>query len=253
MKLIDNPLSPYAMKIRMILYEKGIDFEQQEIHTEDQRDALLRANPRGEVPALVDGDAVISDSKVIAEYLEEKFRNPPLLPADLATRARCRRLELSADTELDAAVVVFSLFKFFRTELAEEMPAQMENATRLVRAHFASLERELAGKEYFFERFSRADLAVIPHLSSTSFMGLAPGSETPSLAAWLERMSARESVKRVTQEAMSSLGVKHERPMFNPNRLHWRSDRLEQLIRVGMGQWLLDELAADRAFLPPEP
>jgi glutathione S-transferase len=237
----------------MILYEKGIDFEKQEIHSEDQRDDLLHANPRGEVPALVDGNVVISDSKVIAEYIEEKFPQPPLLPADLAARGRCRRLELMADTEFDAAVVVFSIFKFFRTELAEQMPAQSERATQSVRAHFASLERELAGKDYFLEKFSRADLAVAPHLGATSFMGLVPGSETPSLAAWLERMSARESVKRVTQEAMSSLGVKHERPMFNPNRLHWRSDRLEQLIRVGMGQWLLDELAADRAFLPPEP
>lgn len=253
MKLIDNPLSPYAMKIRMILYEKGIEFEKQEIHSEDQRDVLLRANPRGEVPALVDGDAVISDSKVIAEYLEEKFPDPPLLPRELAARARCRRLELSADTELDAAVVVFSIFKFFRTELAAQLPAQLEKATQAVRAHYRSLERELAGKEYFLEKFSRADLAVAPHLGGASFMGLAPGPDTPNLAAWLERMNARESVKRVSQEAIASLSVQHERPMFNPNRLHWRSDRLEQLIRIGMGPWLLDELAADRAFLPPEP
>jgi glutathione S-transferase len=253
MKLIDNPLSPYAMKIRMILREKGIDFDKQEIHSEDQREELLRASPRGEVPALVDGDAVISDSKVIAEYIEEKFPDPPLLPRDLAARARCRRLELVADTELDAAVVVFSVFKFFRTELAEQMPAQMERATALVRAHFVSLERELAGKEYFLREFSRADLAFVPHVGATAFMGLTPGSDTPSLAAWLERMNARESVQQTTQEAVASLGVTHERPMFNPQRLHWRSDRLEQLIRVGMGQWLLDELAADRAFLPPEP
>lgn len=253
MKLIDNPFSPYAMKIRMMLYEKGIDFEKQEIHSEDQRDELLRANPRGEVPALVDGEAVISDSKVIAEYIEEKFPDPPLLPRDLAARARCRQLELVADTELDAAVVVFSLFKFFRTELAEQMPAQLDRATRSIRSHFAALERDLAGKEYFLGEFSRADLAFAPHLGATSFMGLVPDSDTPSLAAWLERMNARESVKRVTQEAIGSLGVKHERPMFNPNRLHWRSDRVEQLVRVGMGQWLLDELAAGRAFLPPEP
>jgi len=253
MKLIDHPLSPYAMKIRMVLYEKGIDFEKLEIHSEDQRDELLRANPRGEVPALVDGDAVISDSKVIAEYIEEKFPDPPLLPRDPASRARCRRLELVADTELDAAVVVFSVFKFFRTELAAQLPAQLERATQSVRAHFTALERELAGKEYFLGKFSRADLAFAPHLGATSFMGLAPGADTPSLAAWLERMNARPSVQRTMQEAIGSIGVKHERPMFNPNRLHWRSDRLEQLVRIGMGPWLLDELAADRAFLPPEP
>lgn len=253
MKLIDNPLSPYAMKIRMILYEKGIDFEKHEIHSEEQREELLRANPRGEVPALVDGDAVISDSKVIAEYIEEKFPDPPLLPRDPAARARCRRLELTADTELDAAVVVFSVFKFFRPDLAEQLPNQAERATQSVRSHFAGLERQLAGKEYFFEKFSRADLAVAPHVGAASFMGLTPGSDTPALAAWLERMNARQSVQRAMQEAVASLGVKHERPMFDPNRLHWRSDRIEHLIRVGMGAWLLGEIGADRAFLPPEP
>lgn len=252
MKLIDNPLSPYSLKIRMILYEKGIDFEKCEIHTEEQRDDLLRANPRAEVPALVDGDAVIADSKVIAEYLEEKFPDPPLLPADLALRARCRRLELVADTELDAAVIVFSLFKFFRTELAAAMPAAMDRSTALLRGQFAKINRELGAQEYLVGSFSRADLAFAPHFGACAFMGLAPGADTPGLAAWFARVAARDSVQRATQEAVASLGVKHENPLFDTNRLHWRSDRIEQLLRAGMGPWLLEEIAAGRGFLPPD-
>jgi glutathione S-transferase len=251
MKLIDNPLSPYALKIRMILYEKGIEFEKREIHTEEQREELVRANPRAEVPALVDGDTTVYDSKVIAEYIEEKFPSPPLLPADPATRARCRRLELVADTEFDAAVVVFAMFKFFRSELAEQMPQALERATALVRGHFARLERELAGREYFAGAFSRADIAFAPHFGSVAFLGLPPGADTPNLAAWLARLNARPSVQRATQEAVASIGQTYEHPLFNPQRLHWRSDRIEQLIRIGMGPWLLDELAHDRAFLPP--
>ena len=54
MKLYDNPLSPYAMKVRMILYEKGIEFEKHEVYTHAQADELRRLNPRAEVPALVD-------------------------------------------------------------------------------------------------------------------------------------------------------------------------------------------------------
>jgi glutathione S-transferase/RNA polymerase-associated protein len=252
MKLIDNPLSPYSLKVRMILYEKGIDFEKSEIHTEDQREELLRANPRAEVPALVDGDTVVYDSKVIAEYIEERFPNPPLLPADPAGRARCRHLELVADTEVDAAVVVFSMFKFFRPELAERMPEALDRATALLRGQFGKLERELAGREYLAGAFSRADLAFAPHFGAAAFMGLAPGADTPNLAAWLARVNARESVQRASQEAVACVGQKYERPIFDPHRLHWRSDRIEQLIRVGMGPWLLEELARDRAFLPPE-
>ena len=114
---------------------------------------------------------------------------------------------------------LFSLFKFFRPELAEQMPEAMERATALVRGQFAKIDRELGGQEYLAGSFSRADLAFAPHFGATAFMGLAPGPETPALAAWVTRVSARESVQRATQEAVESLGLKHENPLFDPNRL----------------------------------
>jgi hypothetical protein len=53
------------------------------------------------------------------------------------------------------------------------------------------------------------------------------------------------------EEAITSVTQRHDEPFFDPNRLHWRSDRIEQLLRIGLGRWLLDELDAGRAFLPP--
>ena len=103
------------------------------------------------------------------------------------------------------------------------------------------------------DQFSRADIALVPHLNTCGFIGLSPGDDTPHLATWLARMNERESVKRVTQEAISSLDRKDDAPFFDNDRLHWRSDRIEQMLRIGMGPWLLEELAADRAFLPPLP
>ena len=67
MMLFDNPLSPYSFKVRACLYEKGLEFEKREISTHSQRDELLALNPRGEVPALRDGDTVVVDSRVICE------------------------------------------------------------------------------------------------------------------------------------------------------------------------------------------
>jgi glutathione S-transferase len=103
MKLYDNPTSPYAFKVRAVLYEKGIDVEHHEILRESQRGELLAVSPRGEVPALVDGDAIVYDSTLICEYLEERHPSPPLLPADSAGRARVRALERWADMQLDGA------------------------------------------------------------------------------------------------------------------------------------------------------
>jgi len=70
---------------------------------------------------------------------------------------------------------------------------------------------------------------------------------------WLGPVNARPSVQRTTQEAIASLETKVDAPFFDTNRLHWRSDRIEQLVRIGLGPWLLEEIAADRAFLPPSP
>jgi glutathione S-transferase len=253
MKLYDHPLSPYAMKIRTILYEKGIEFEKGEIHSETDRETLVRLNPRAEVPALVDGDTALFDSKVIAEYLEEAYPDPPLLPSTPAARARCRAIELLADTEVDAATIAYSVFKFFRPGLADEHPDALERAEASLRRVFVDLDGRLAGRDYFAGEFSRADVALAPHLGACSFLGLAPGSDTPQLAAWLAHTSSRASVQRTTQEAMASLNAQVNAPFFDTNRLQWRSDRLEHLVRIGLGPWLLAEIAAGRAFLPPTP
>ena len=253
MKLYDTPLSPYAMKIRMILYEKGIEFEKHEVHTVSEGEELRRLNPRAEVPALVDGDVVISDSKVIAEYLEETHPEPALLPKDPTSRAECRALELRCDTEIDAAVLAFALFKFFRPALADEQPEAFRKAESEVRGHFAALDGLLEGRAYLCGSFSRADIALAPHVGACGFLGLAPGDDTPNLAAWQTRVNERESIQRTTQEAMASIGTQVDDPFFDTDRLHWRGDRIEQLLRIGMGAWLLNELAANRAFLPPSP
>ena len=63
-------------------------------------------------------------------------------------------------------------------------------------------------------------------------------------------MNERPSVRETSQEAIASVGQPHEHPFFDTNRPHWRSDRIEQLLRIGLGRWLIDELAAGRAFLP---
>jgi glutathione S-transferase len=252
MELYDNALSPYALKLRLILYEKGLDFEKHEIETEDQRAELLRVSPRGEVPALVDGGVALYDSKVIAEYLEERSPERPLLPRDPASRARCRRLELIADTELDAAVVVVALFRIFRPELATAFPEEAGRAVAVLEQLYGALDRELAG-DFFLGAFSRADVAFAPFVATAAFTGVAPDERTPRLAAWLARMNERPSVQRAMQEAMEAYARSQSLadPLFATQRLHWRSDRIEQLVRIGLGRWLLDELAADRAFLPP--
>jgi glutathione S-transferase len=151
-------------------YEKGIEFEKAELRYHSQRAELLRFNPRGEVPALVDGSTVVYDSRVICDYLEESHPAPALLPADAATRARCRAIETIAATQLDACLYVLGLMKLFRPEISEKLPQALAKATAALEKHWANLDRELDGKEWFVGTFTRADIAVAPHLAAAAFM-----------------------------------------------------------------------------------
>jgi glutathione S-transferase len=254
MELYDNPFSPYAFKVRAALYEKGIAHEQREIRTHADRELLLRVNPRGEVPALADEGAVLCDSKVICAYLEERYPEPALTPSDLAQRARCRYLELKSDNEIDACVFVLGIIQLTRPELAKEWPDALERSAEALARHYDTLERELAGREWFLGAFSLVDIALTPHLRSAAFMGYPPGEKHPALGAWLARGAQRPSLKRAMRELAQGFAASQQPDsLFDAKRLHWRSDRIEFALRVGLGAWLADELAADRAFLSPIP
>jgi glutathione S-transferase len=254
MELYDNPFSPYAFKVRAALYEKDVAHEQREIRTHADRATLLRVNPRGEVPALVDGATVLADSKVICAYLEERHPDPPLQPRDPALRARCRYLELKSDTEIDACVFVLGILKLLRPDLAKEVPDSLPQTAAALARHYAYLERELAGRDWLLGAFSLVDIALTPHLRSAAFMGYPPGPEHPALSAWLERGAQRPSLRRAMRELAAGYAASQQPDsLFDPNRLHWRNDRLEFALRVGLGPWLVGELDAGRAFLSPIP
>ena len=90
--LYEHPLSAYAMKVKMALLEKGLEF--QAIVPDGMANgtaggAFVDASPRAEIPALIDGDVKVFDSTIILEYLEDKWPHPPLLPQG-AGRARAR-------------------------------------------------------------------------------------------------------------------------------------------------------------------
>ena len=105
MKLYYSPLSVYSAKPRIAMFEKAIAHETRLVNWTPatgwiKPDELPRLNPKAQIPVLVDGDAVIPDSTIILEYLDERFPKPALFPSGAAERARCRILEDLGDTLL---------------------------------------------------------------------------------------------------------------------------------------------------------
>ena len=90
MTLYSSDSDPYCHMVRIVLAEKGINYEATEVDLDDTPEDLKDLNPYNEVPTLVDRDLVLYGHQVIMEYLDERFPHPPLMPVDPVSRARNR-------------------------------------------------------------------------------------------------------------------------------------------------------------------
>ena len=206
-KLYSAPLSLFARKIEIALAEKGLSFEREMVAFTQTRGyspkhpAVLAANPKAQVPVLVDGDLTLFDSTVIFEYLEEVYPQPPLYPDGAAARARCRLLELESDE-----IILPPLRSLMhRSEpvgdsakrAAQEVEAAKGEAALV--GMFDSLEQRLGAQTFFCgERFTVADIALF--MSVTFSIRLKGPKPQGQLAAWYQRVVARPSVTKVAAE-----------------------------------------------------
>ena len=250
LRLYANSLSPFVRKVRITLYEKGVDFDAVEIERGGQRAELLRVNPRGEVPALADGDVALAGSSAICDYLEERFPEPPLMPSEPAARARCRTLERLADTHTDALQFLKFLLTVRRPELRDEHPDAARALSAAVGRHWAALEAELGARDCFVGEPSRADVALVPHVTSLGHLGEPLPNECAGLRRWLDRMRRRPSVERDAAQALAAWerAQSSTDPFFRADRIHWRGERVEWAVRLGLGTWLAREVEGGRAY-----
>lgn len=90
MTLFSDPANARCHQVRIVLAEKGISVDIVDVDASDLPDELMDFNPYGTVPTLVDRDLRLYESRIIMEYLDERFPHPPLLPVDPVSRATSR-------------------------------------------------------------------------------------------------------------------------------------------------------------------
>jgi glutathione S-transferase len=181
-------------KTRIALLEKGLQWETTWLDLakgEQKKPEYLKINPVGKVPALIDDGVVVHDSTIINEYLEDKYPAAPLLPKDPATRARARSFEDYADAYL--APSLFKILMNLRKPEAERDQEKIKEGEREVHDHFAFLDRELNGRQFFAGMLSLGDISFVPPLANYERAGYKIGPEFPNLMAWWERMKSRPS------------------------------------------------------------
>ena len=263
--LYDNPFSPFARKVRIVLAYKGLAFSSVDSLALAHLDDLHAVNPRGEVPALVDGDVTVVNSADIVAYLEHRYPAPAVFPSDPATRVAARAWERLADGVLDAVLHDASIWTWPTHRRSDKPPAGLlEAAFREVGAILDRMESALSDRAHHPDRergqsegylcgaLSIADLALFPHVSSLKPLGVLVEEKYPQLSAWNRRMRELPAVRQDLDHVRRAVQEKFvDAPSpYEGERIVWRGDRLEWLLHNGFADWWYAELRAGRAIVP---
>lgn len=162
---------------------------------EHRADAYLALNASGRVPTLVDGELVLWESNAILGYLAEKFADKRLGGESAGERAEIARWMF-----MNAAHLSPSLARVFahtiRLPEDQRLPRIVEEARADIERSLRALDRRLEGREHLGERFSIAEVSIAPSLGIAPMLGV-DLTPHPSVAAWIERITARPAWKKV--------------------------------------------------------
>ncbi len=203
MKLLASPASPYTRKVRIVLTEKKIDCEIEQVDVAPVENPVNPHNPLGKIPTLVlDDGTALYDSRVIVEFLDGKSPISRLIPEDLRDRVAVRRWEALADGVLDAGLLV--RYESLR-EKNEQSKAWSDKQLARLKRGMAQMSAELAEKPWCHgERYSLADIALGCCVGWLGFRK--PGGvdwlrEYPPLARHYDKLMARPAFADTVPQA----------------------------------------------------
>jgi glutathione S-transferase len=175
----------------MVLHEKGVDFEVNEVDLSNKSEEFLRVSPYGKVPVLSVNGTSLYESNIVNEYLDEVYHSPRLMPESPEERASARSWMAYADDY------------FFPSVFRVRMGPQREYSEREIQESkdklddtLSRLQHQLEGREYLVDDYTLADIAHsgnFHRLRELAESGDAPLHKYPSVAAWMERVESRQS------------------------------------------------------------
>ena len=177
----DADRCPYCARVRIVLAEKGVEYEPVAIDLGNRPAWLYEKNPLGKVPVLEEDTFVLPESAVIMEYLEERYPDPPLLPVDPADRALAR-------------LRVEQFEKLFGDDYYALRRGEEEARPRFEQ-RLAALDALLEAQPYLGGReYGLADIAYVPWILRVPSVVGVELEGCAALESWLERLSERPAV-----------------------------------------------------------
>ena len=201
-QIIGGYLSPYVRKVLVVLDLKGIPYEIDPIVPFFGDDRFSRMSPLRRIPVLIDNDVTISDSSVICQYLEDRYPQPALYPADIADRARARWLEEFADSRM-GDVLIWRLFNQVAIKPAvwgEQTDKSVVEKT--IREDIPQvldyLETQIPATGFIFDDVSIADISIACFFRNAAFAQFqVDAARWPRTAGFVARVLSLESFAKL--------------------------------------------------------
>jgi glutathione S-transferase len=205
-------LSPQSRAIRLQLAEKKVNFVLEIERPWEMRDAFMALSPSGEVPVLRDDGLVVADTGAIAEYLEEAYPAPPLLPKGPAARAEARRLTAwfhrKFHEDAGGRLIREKAFKRFGwvpgAGSAPDM-GEIRQALEAMKLHLDYVGRLADARGWLAGELSVADMAAAAHVSCADYLGGVPWDEFPSAKDWYMRIKSRPCFRPLLADRLPGL------------------------------------------------
>ena len=199
MTLFSAPTDPWSHRTRLVLAEKGLSIDVVNVDVGKLPEDLLDLNPYHSLPTLVDRDLVLYDSRVIIEYLDERFPHPPLMPIDPVTRAQFRVALYRVERDWYA--------------MAHDIEADPHGKTAvqsrkvLGEAIAASADVFKAKPFFLSDEFSLVDASIAPILWRLPLFGIELPAQAQPIVKYMNAIFARPAFRASLTEA--ERGMRH--------------------------------------------
>ncbi len=188
MKLYSGTGCPFSQRCRIVLYEKGMDFEVIDVDLFAKPEEIAMINPFGRVPVLAERDLVLFEPNIINEYIDERFPHPQLMPPDPIMRARARQLLITMEREL------FVHIEALESDLGKEKSNKaVDKVRQIIRDRLVEMVPVFVKQKFMLgDDFSMLDVAIAPLLWRLDHYGIDLPKNAAPIMKYAERIFSRQ-------------------------------------------------------------
>ena len=182
MTLYSGTTCPFSQRCRIVLYEKGMDFQIVDVDLYNKPEDLAVMNPYNQVPVLVERDLILYESNIINEYIDDRFPHPQLMPADPVLRARARLFLYRFENEMFGHVHA----------IEKGTQKQAEKGRQVIRDALTQIAPVFAKQKFMLgDEFTMLDVAIAPLLWRLGHYDIQVPKQAAPLMKYAERLFSR--------------------------------------------------------------